>query len=76
MVYTQQRKKILDSLVEEINKFDCYFEMSDSTIKYSIGYANKIKIIAKLKECVPPEKKHILERLNEFGKLSWERYFK
>ena len=75
MVYTQQRKKILRSLVKEINEFDCYYEMSDSSIKYSNGCDNKIKIESKLKDLIFSEKQSIVSRLNENGKICWKRYF-
>jgi hypothetical protein len=76
MVYTQKEKKTLDSLVKEINTFDMYYEMSDSSKVISDGFNTQNQILEKLKKLTTRDHSYIYMELNLNGKQSWERYFK
>lgn len=76
MVYTEQGKEMLNTLVKEINNFDLYYEMSDSHSVYEQGHNEKSKIILKIKNLIPSEKVKINKKLNSNGKNCWNRYFK
>jgi len=75
MVYTQERKKILGSLVKEIDEFDLYYEMSDSISVWNRGHNAHTKIKLKLLDLIPSEKKYIETKLSSNGKFCWTRYF-
>jgi len=76
MVYTKQQQELLDSLAKEINEFDLYFEMSDSSQvieKYGKIQADIVKRLAQLNDS---DRVTIYMNLNLNGKQAWSRYFK
>ncbi len=76
MVYAQETKKVLNDLVDNINNFDLYFEMSDSSFTYQKSFDQKVKLLIRLKNLTPDEKEYTYSKLNDNGKKCWKRYFK
>lgn len=67
---------MIEHLAILINKFDTYYEMSDSRLKYESGLSDKLRIETKLKNLKPFEIDDLITRLNERGHLNFNRYFK
>lgn len=76
MVYTKKGKKILDSLVESINSFDLFYEMSDSNSLYLRNQKIEENILNQLKNCNISSTNYIINNLDNIGKQIWDRYFK
>lgn len=75
-MYIKEKEETLDFLIKEINSFDIYFEMSDSSFKYEQGYIKSNEINLKLKSLSFSDKKYIVKNLDNEGLLVWNRYFK
>lgn len=76
MVYIQKKEEILNTLVDQINNFDMYFEMSDDDKIYTKGFNEKYNIKTKVEKLSFMEKLNLYKKLNKHGKMCWNRYFK
>lgn len=69
-------EKQIKELIDEINKFDLHYEMSDSA-DVIIRYTDKENSIGmRLKMLSEEHKKQLKNNLSKNGKLVYDRYFK
>ena len=67
---------MINPLVNEINNFDCYYEMSDDDTIYSEGDSNRLSILSRIKKLNVKELKLLMDSLNNIGRINYNRYFK
>lgn len=67
---------MVDILVDEINNFDCYYEMSDDEAVYAEGDSTRISILNRIKKLNNSDLTLLIDSLNNIGKINYNRYFK